>query len=115
MTFSIPMVLFLLIAAHFIGDYVLQSPVMAVEKSRHSTSDLQKAVPWYYWLTAHALTHGVLVALITQSVFLGICETLAHWSTDRQKCDGNINLRTDQYTHLFCKGVWFVLYIAMRW
>lgn len=100
---------FALLVGHAIADYPLQAGPMAVEKDRHSTSALQKAVPWYYWLTAHALIHGGAVFLITQSLFLGIAETVIHWFIDFAKCEKWINIHVDQGLHVLCKVAWWLL------
>lgn len=100
---------FALLVGHALVDYPLQAGPMATEKCRHSTSALQKAVPWYYWLTAHALCHGGAVFLITQSLFLGVLETVVHWFIDFAKCEKWINVHVDQALHVACKIVWCIL------
>lgn len=97
---------FALIAAHFIIDYPLQGDTTAREKNRHSTSELQKYVPYGYWMTAHALMHGAAVAYITHSVWLGLLETTCHWAIDYGKCEKWYNIHADQALHLGCKLVW---------
>ena len=64
-----------MLVGHALADYPLQSEAMAREKDRHSTTPLQASVPWFYWLTAHALLHGGAVGLVTQSIWLGLAET----------------------------------------
>ena len=103
--------LFFLIVGHALADYPLQNGPMAIEKCRRSSSDLQKVVPWYYWLTAHALIHGGFVGWITQSAGLGILETVCHWSLDYLKCEGWTNIHIDQLLHIVCKVVWYLLLI----
>lgn len=82
---------------------------MATEKCRHSTSALQQAVPWYYWLTAHAIIHGGAVLLITGSLTLGLLETLIHWFIDFGKCEKWFGIHVDQGLHVACKVLWCVL------
>jgi hypothetical protein len=82
---------------------------MAAEKDRHSTSDLQKRVPWYYWLSAHTLVHGGAVFLITGSLTLGVLETVVHWLIDFGKCEGWFGIHVDQALHVGCKVLWCVL------
>jgi hypothetical protein len=99
---------FWLLVAHFVADYPLQGDTTAREKNRHSTTGLQGFVPWYYWLTAHALMHGGAVALVTGSVGLGVAETVAHWLIDFGKCERWYSIHADQALHLGCKVVWLL-------
>lgn len=101
--------LFWLVISHFALDYPLQGDAVAVEKSRHSKSALQAHVPWYYWLTAHALMHAGGVALVTGSVALGGAELCAHWAIDFGKCERWYGIHVDQALHLACKVAWLCL------
>jgi hypothetical protein len=103
---------FWLLVAHFVADYPLQGDTTAREKSRHSSTDLQKHVPWYYWLTAHALMHGGAVALVTGSVWLGLAETACHWLIDFGKCERWFSIHADQALHIACKAVWLVVVLG---
>ena len=103
--------LFLLVAVHAVCDFPLQNEAIALEKSRHSTSALQKHVPWFYWLSAHALTHGLAVALVTGSVLLGVLETLAHWAIDFGKCEKWYSVHVDQSLHVVCKVTWAAAFL----
>jgi hypothetical protein len=103
--------LFLLMVGHAVVDFALQSDTLAREKSRHSESELQKHVPWYYWLTAHALMHGGVVSLITGSVILGMLETISHWLIDFMKCEGYIDIHQDQFAHFLCKIAWVAFWL----
>jgi hypothetical protein len=102
-------VFFALLVGHAVMDYALQAGPMAVEKCRHSTTDLQKAVPWYYWLSAHTLGHGGAVFLVTGSLSLGVLETVIHWLIDFGKCEGWFGIHVDQALHVGCKVLWCVL------
>jgi hypothetical protein len=104
--------LFWLFVAHAFGDYVFQTDVMSREKRRSSETELQKIVPWYYWLSAHALVHGGLIAAVTGSVVIGILETVAHWVIDFGKCEGWYGMKTDQLLHVLCKVMWFSIIVA---
>jgi hypothetical protein len=106
---SMPTLFFQLLVGHALVDYPLQAGPMAVEKSRHSTTELQKRVPWYYWLTAHALLHGGAVAYLTGSLGFGLLETVCHWVIDFAKCEGWTNIHVDQALHVGCKVVWVVM------
>jgi hypothetical protein len=107
--------LFYFLVGHALADYVFQSGPMAVEKSRHSKSELQQMVPWYYWLTAHALVHGGIVAVITNSLFFGIAETVLHWVIDFAKCEQWTTIHIDQLLHVLCKFLWcfWILYLPI--
>lgn len=48
-------VLWHLIVGHFVADYTLQPDFIARHKSRFNSLD---AVPWYYVMLSHAMTHG---------------------------------------------------------
>ncbi len=105
----------LLIAGHFLVDFTLQTDTMAREKSYKSTSDLQKMVPWYWWLVAHASEHGLAAGLIVgvmrqslvHGLATGLSETAAHFYIDWVKCSGRIDINQDQLAHAVCK-VWWV-------
>ncbi len=99
-------IFFLLIAAHFLLDLVLQPLVMANGKNRHHTIHNEQShgfPPWPYWMTGHAMGHGAAVLLITANLWLGLVETALHWLIDFTKCEGRINFHADQALHLVCK------------
>lgn len=95
-----------LLVGHALGDFVLQTDAIAQRKN-HRTNPMP-AVPWYYWLGAHALVHGGIVALVTGSIALGVIEVWCHAMLDWAKCDGRSTLNEDQLAHVACK-VWWVL------
>lgn len=105
--------MFWLLCGHALADFALQSDAMAKGKNRHRKTTPPPGATytpcWYYWLTAHALIHGGMVALITGSVGLGIAETVAHWCIDFGKCENWYGIHSDQYFHLVCKIVWWVI------
>ncbi len=98
-----------MVVGHALADYPLQGEAMANEKDRHSTTPLQASVPWFYWLTAHALIHGGAVSIVTGSVWFGLAETVAHWFIDFAKCERRTNIHQDQALHIACKGAWAAL------
>jgi hypothetical protein len=98
--------LFLLVAGHALCDFALQSDTMSREKKRGSPTPLQKAVPWYWWLGAHSLIHGLSVWVVLRSLPLALAETVAHFVIDFGKCEGKYGLGTDQALHLTCKMIW---------
>jgi hypothetical protein len=95
-------VLPLLVMAHFVGDFALQSDRMAREKCPRC----DKTLPWGWWMVAHASTHGLAVALLTGVPWLGLAEAAVHAVIDGQKCSGRISLATDQTLHVLCKVLW---------
>ncbi len=109
--------LFFLIAAHALMDYSLQNDSMAVCKCPKSTSPIAVSVPWYYWLTSHALLHGAAVGVIFHWMkfdwnvvaALALAETVIHWFTDYGKCEKWYSLHVDQAIHIICKIVWWSL------
>ncbi len=106
--------LFLLIAGHALADFPLQNGEMATCKDRHAKLPLQKSVPWVYWLTAHALVHGMITAFIIGwwtgnkelGVVYGMMECAAHWIIDAFKCEGYTSIMVDQLLHVLCKALW---------
>ncbi len=104
----------LLVAGHFLVDFTLQTDTMASAKNPTTSTPLQKAVPWYWWLFAHASEHGLAVGLavglMTHSMARGLAcgaiETAAHFLIDWVKCQGRINIKQDQTWHLLCKVLW---------
>lgn len=88
---------------------------MATEKNRHSRTELQKAVPWFYWLTAHSLVHGGAIYLVTRSVTLGVIETILHWIIDFVKCEGWTSIHTDQFLHVACRVLYCYLIVSGIW
>ena len=101
--------LFFLLAAHALTDYALQNETIATCKGRHCDNLIAKSLPWYYWLTAHALIHGGAVYWATGSLSLGLLETVVHWLIDFGKCEGWFGIHVDQALHVGCKIVWCLL------
>jgi len=104
--------IFLLVAAHFICDFVLQSEAMGLGKSRRRNLRAQRGPdfpPWYAWLAAHAFTHGVAVLLITDLWQIGALESALHAGIDHLKCERRISFSLDQGLHLACKLLYLPL------
>lgn len=94
--------LLLLAMGHLVGDFTLQNDRMAVEKCPGSDQTL----PWFWWLTAHAATHALIVALLTGAPLIGLAEWLLHGLIDYGKCRSGFRLGVDQAMHLLCKVIW---------
>lgn len=106
-------VLFGLVVGHFVMDFPLQGTAVALQKSPlpgARDEALARAVPWPYWLTAHALMHGGTVMVVTGSPVLGLLETAVHWATDLAKCLRKIDVHTDQAIHVACKIAWCLVW-----
>jgi len=95
-------IFFLLLCAHALTDFQLQNGAMWQNKQR------QGCQLWYYWLTAHALICGGGVYVVTQSLFLGVCETIAHWVIDFWKCESRIGTHSDQLLHFLFRIVYAI-------
>lgn len=101
--------LFYLMSAHALCDFSLQSDSMARGKSRSAVGP----VPWWAWLSAHAMIHGGAVAMITSVWWLGLAETAAHLAIDMMKCEKLISFSADQAMHFTCKVAWVVIMMAI--
>lgn len=109
---TLGMICFLLLVAHAICDYPLQGDAVAINKNRNAKTDLQKSVPWYYWMGSHALMHGGAVALITGMPMLGVLETACHFMIDYLKCQKIFDIHIDQLLHIVCKLVWVFIWLV---
>ena len=114
---SIIVIFYLLFIGHMVGDFVLQPSPMSSGKNRHNNLREQygESFPhWYYWLTAHSLTHSGLVYIITQNFWISIVELVSHWIIDYFKCERWISLNQDQILHLLFKvGYCAYIYYAL--
>jgi hypothetical protein len=102
-----------MMVGHFAVDYPLQGSQTAIQKSPLTDNELSKAVPWYYWLTAHALMHGGVVAWATGFIWLGLAETMCHWFIDYGKCLKRYGIHTDQVLHVLSKVIWVLLCVSI--
>ena len=84
---------------------------MAACKCRRSSHPAAASVPWYYWLTAHALIHGAAVAVVLRwwggidpatAVWFGVAEAVVHWLIDLGKCERLYGIHIDQGLHVGC-------------
>lgn len=114
--------LFFLIAAHALMDFALQGDAIALCKCRNANNPLQKSVPWYYWMAAHALLHGAAVGVViywagplvfnqTTIVVYAVLETVIHGIADVLKCENVTNIHVDQAIHIVCKVAWALMLV----
>jgi len=106
--------MFLFLVGHALCDFVLQSEAMGALKSRRKNLPAEHGPefpPWYLWLSAHSLTHGGAVYLITGSWCLGAVESIMHAVIDHLKCEGRTSILQDQGLHIACKLVYVLLLI----
>ena len=73
---------------------------MAVEKCPGKDVTLD----WRWWLSAHAGTHGFVVALLTGIPLLGVAEMVVHSLIDFGKCRLGYKLIVDQGDALGLQG-----------
>lgn len=107
--------LFILIAGHSLADTALQPDAMSKGKRRSNPIDMSK-VPkgqkpmrlWWMWLTHHALIHGLVVAILTGVIYLGVLEFVSHLVIDFFKSEGYFCPRVDQGLHLLMKLIWCI-------
>jgi len=107
------LIIFKLLCGHAIADFALQSEWMAKNKNRNNKSTYvpegQTYVEtWFYVLGAHGFIHGFMVYALTGSLFLGIIETISHFTIDFLKCDNYMNPHQDQLLHIGWKLLYAV-------
>ena len=103
---------FKLVIGHAVADFVLQPGPMSTGKNRNV--DLRGVYgdnfpPWYYWLSAHALTHAGFVYLITNSPLCAFLEFISHALIDYSKCERWVGFHQDQLLHMLFKFIYCVL------
>ena len=109
--------LFYLLSGHALADFAFQGDAMAKGKNRHNKTTPAPGAKyqpcWMYWLSSHALIHGLAVSIATGIWWLGVAEAVAHWCIDFGKCENWYGIHTDQAAHIMCKGWWLLL--AFTW
>jgi|SRR5271156_5963851 len=101
-------ILILLIMAHFVADYPLQGEFLAIQKNPWLAED-KKFAPWYQAMVAHCFIHAGFVFIITNNIWIGLVELIAHFITDSAKCKGRINYNQDQFIHI----AWKIMYVIV--
>ena len=102
-----------LIMGHALADFSWQTDRMAFGKSRNSplpkwyNRRLHGLFPcmWPYWLSSHALINGLIVFIITQSMVMGLFESVTHFVIDFGKCERWYGLHIDQFLHVIVKVI----------
>lgn len=108
---------FQLVIGHAVADFVLQPGAMSSGKNRNANLRDQygEGFPqWYYWLSAHSLTHAGIVYLITANPLFALIEAISHWWIDYFKCERWINLHQDQALHLAFKALYCVIFFIQQ-
>lgn len=100
-----------LIGGHALCDYPLQGDFLSRAKNRTASIP---GFPFWQALSAHAVIHGAMVALLTGIWPLFLAEGVVHWITDDAKCRGKLTLNQDQAIHLACKALWLAMWVALR-
>jgi hypothetical protein len=107
--------LFLLLCGHFLADFTFQTEWIATNKNRHvrlNFSPEQRVgmqVIWPWLLTSHAMTHGLMVFLITNKLSFAFAEVVVHWLIDFGKCEKWYGFHADQILHVAFKVLWACL------
>lgn len=93
--------LFFLLFVHALADVPLQGLYLSQAKN-----PVQNPESWFPYLFCHGMIHAGFVALVTNSIILGVGELVIHMATDYAKCRKLIGSKADQAIHLLCKVVW---------
>lgn len=87
---------FLLLGAHFLADFVLQTDFIAREKNP-KTAKMGKST---YILFMHCYLHASLTMLITRSWLCAFVMLASHYVIDEAKNNEAIDFVTDQVLHV---------------
>jgi len=104
----------LLIFAHALADFGLQSNTMAQRKSRlyekklkieyEKKNPTEKFQPlWFFFLFAHSIIHGLCIWALTENMTWALLEIPFHFIIDSLKTHGKTNIHGDQFLHLCTK------------
>lgn len=107
--------LFLLLAAHALADFGLQTEFVARFKSQQMKFKdgvtQRPDLVWLHVLVAHSLIHGLMVYLILGNLALALAETVTHAVIDHAKSANRFGFHTDQFLHIGSKLVWWLVWI----
>lgn len=98
-----------LFMGHAIADFGLQNQFVADFKNPLKDASMFGATIWPYVLISHGTIHGAMVGIITGRMDLAMYETVAHSVIDYLKCTKRIGWHLDQWSHLGCKALWWLL------
>jgi len=111
-----------LIFAHWVADFALQSNTMATRKNWKNTdadrikwNEKYPNIPyistWRYYLVAHGFIHGAIIYLFTGFIYIALIESFLHIIIDYIKTSGITNIHQDQWFHLACKLLYVWIFI----
>ena len=104
--FTSPIPLFAaLVVGHFLCDFPLQGPFLAIAKNRWIEAPETKNVPWSWCMLAHVSIQAGMVWFVTGSPFCAALELIAHWIIDVEKCRGSFDFQRDEELHIMTKLV----------
>ena len=64
---------------------------------------------WFYWMSAHALIHGGVIALVFPEFwYLGLIEVIIHFIIDFMKCQNKLNPHQDQLLHFVFRIMYLI-------
>jgi len=97
-------IIFVLLFLHALGDFALQTDVMAKGKNRHIKPEYLSQgqsykVCWVYWMLAHSLIQGGLIWFVFGNLWIGLIEVGSHFVIDVIKCENITNPHHDQLIH----------------
>ena len=107
-------ILFALFIGHAIADYPLQHEFMAQAKQPKYWKEVKssKGFEWVFVLAFHCFIHGGAVWLLTESLLLGLIETVLHFLIDVARNQERICFISDQLLHLGCKVGYLIFLFA---
>ncbi len=107
--------LFLLLAAHALADFGLQTEFVARFKSSQikfkDGVTKRPHLVWLHVLAAHSLIHGLMVYLVLGHLGLAVAETFTHAAIDHAKSQNRFGFHTDQLLHIGSKILWWLIWI----
>lgn len=103
-----------LLVGHMFADTAFQSEHMCWLKRPQEERSTTLMGPWWFWMAAHGIINGAMVAFILNIWWLGPLEALHHGFTDYGKCRGWWGFWADQVSHAVAKGVWIVIWMGGR-
>lgn len=101
--------LFWLLVGHALADYVFQTDMM--RKLKYPSASHPGGGPWWFWMSAHALTHAGATALATGGrVDVGLMEFAGHFMIDSFP---ERNPYLDQALHVIAKIAWAAYVVSV--